>query len=285
MYYSAHWYLHVMSEFGTELQSVYDDDTKDQLEGSLYTRDWTIYGTEDKAPCTHELLHGEKLCYVCQTSNTRSGMHFYMGYVWASAPLWDMDLPLSLALKQGGEVCNVEFLPATDKTLGNYYRYFNKYALTGDRGEVVMNLCRGMFKSPCVDIPNCVVAACAGKVSEDIAVISKREQLWALFVPNTAMMSIVDLMLDHDMCPIPSAHDGMSYNSSRIVVAGGVKTRIVRDGEWDTSSRRTSMSRYVKCDAVMTATFTISIVLRPYMNSKGKYSRWRYMNIVLHNIK
>lgn len=279
-----------MSLFDTENQSVFDEDVKDQISERLYTKEWSIYGSNDSGKCQHTEFSNDAFCPVCSTWEDRSGGYFYMGYVWSSTLVTsvrsDRDcLPLFFPLKEGGECCTIELVPPSLETLGKYYPYFSKYALTDSRGEMFVNFCRKEYKSPCVDINNCIVASCTGEVEDNIAVVHKRDQVWGLFIPNNAMMNICELLADHDVYPVPGAHDSLSYNSARIIVAGTVKTRVMKEVEWDTTSQCKSMSRFVKCDAVATATFTVSVVLRPYLSSKGKFSKYKYMNVVVHNIR
>jgi len=97
--------------------------------------------------------------------------------------------------------------------------------------------------------------------------------------------NIVDSLNEIGIMPLPSPHDAQPYNSSRVVVIRDMILCNIQPEEWNTGSVHRSVSRFVSCEAVATATFTVSALLTPYTRARGTHTSKKYMSLVIHNIK
>jgi len=191
--------------------------------------------------------------------------------------------PIRLSSRDTGE--SIEVVPADSSLFGQYWVYFREHVFEGTKGECTVNICRYGVKSPSFDILECVVALTQTKPPQGYTWLKQNEHYWALFVPNSVVSILIDSLNELDIVPLPSAHDAQSYNSSRISVVSSPVTCQMGLDDWNTGGTYKSISRFVTCTAVATATFTVSILLTPYARARGTHTSKKHMSLVVHNVK
>lgn len=278
-----------MNDAVSEVTSVFDDDTLDQLNSSLYTRGWSQYGSLEANNCEEHGLVPEPLCSKCNNSPKLLDPHLDVTYVADTYDVvdWDTDIPpqYNELRGPGRELAGVEFMPLDPNCYYTLAPYLRTKTATAQRGEVLMNICTSFTKTPCIRVPWCLVARYKGTVPDEFTRIRKVDSDWVLFFPHTALKDIFTLMEEHDMYPTPDSHDSRAYSSSRLHVAGTVSSRVMKSAEWSTGPELKTVRRYLNCDAVVTATFTVTVHLTPYKGSRGRHSRYRHLSLWIHSIQ
>ena len=254
--------------------TTFDDDIGDQLRQGLYTDSWAIHGSLDHCECKE----GE-----CVKRGRCKGRFFSMIFV---NTLHSVKNARSLELP--GEACCTSFqeMPPTSDVLGVYYDYFRTNVLDMVKGESLVNLCTSDFKSPCFDIRNCILARRTTPPPHGYTFLHRSEhEYWVLLMPSTRVDVVFEALHYIDIIPVPGVHDANAYNSSRLTAAGSIATKIMPPGSWRTPSYEHVVTRYVECDAVATATFTVTIILTRFSKAQGSHTHKRNVEFVVHNVK
>jgi hypothetical protein len=278
-----------MTAVFSECTSVFDDDTLDQLNSDLFTRDWIQVGSLESNKCSKHGLIPQLYCDQCNNNPKLLGTHLNVMYLTGSYDDGEADPEVPSRYNElrgnGNEIASVQFMPLDPRCYYTLSPYLRVRTTPPERGEVLMNVCTRSTKTPCIRIPWCLVAKYNGVAPDEFASIGKVDNDWVLFVPHTAIMDIFSLMEEHDMYPTPDSHDGRAYSSSRIRVAGTVSSRVMKDIDWTFGHDLRTVRRYLNCDAVATATFTVTVHLTPYRGSKGKHTRYRHLTLWVHSIQ
>jgi hypothetical protein len=278
-----------MTAVFSECTSVFDDDTLDQLNSDLFTRDWIQVGSLESNKCSKHGLIPQLYCDQCNNNPKLLGTHLNVMYLTGSYDDSEADPEVPSRYNElrgnGNEIASVQFMPLDPRCYYTLSPYLRVRTTPPERGEVLMNVCTRSTKTPCIRIPWCLVAKYNGVAPDEFASIGKVDNDWVLFVPHTAIMDIFSLMEEHDMYPTPDSHDGRAYSSSRIRVAGTVSSRVMKDIDWTFGHDLRTVRRYLNCDAVATATFTVTVHLTPYRGSKGKHTRYRHLTLWVHSIQ
>lgn len=278
-----------MNAVFSECTSVFDDDTLDQLNSNLFTREWTQVGTLEGNNCTKHGLVPQETCPHCNNNPKLIGRHLNVVYVIAVYDNEGSDCEVPDRYNElrgpGNELASVQFMPLDPRCYYTLYPYLSTRTAEPERGETLMNVCTSGTKTPCIRIPWCLVAKYNGAAPEEYASIGKAEDDWVLFVPHTALMDIFSLMEEHDMYPTPDGHDGRAYSSSRLRVAGTVSSRVIKPEQWNVGRDLKTVRRYLNCDAVATATFTVTVHLTPYKGSRGRHTRYKHLTLWVHSIQ
>lgn len=261
---------------GSTSASTYDAEVQDMLRHSIYTRDRLIRGSLDGCPDGDD--HSK-----CKEVGACPGVYFAFAYIDALGARGSSTT--AVQLDDGGETQSLEPMPSSPVLFDKYYEYFSAYVFDGTRGEKVVNLCKKDTKSPVFDVPGCVVAKRSSKPSSSYPSFWHRDCYWVPLVSGSAVSSIIDSLNDIDIRPMPSTHDVQSYGGSRVLMKRKPTTCQLRSCDWDDKSDKASICRFLPCDAVATATFTVSILLKPYPRARGIHPSKVYMSLVLHNIK
>lgn len=249
----------------------YDDDIRDLLVDGLFTREWTIVGTQP--PSSDNAESGYFNMYYKQTyddDNKRS----------RNAA---REKPLTLKPSQPDPV---ELLPPVPSTLGPYYSYFRDCVLTGRHGEMLVNFCRNGKKSPCVDIPGCALVVPTKTADvENFTLIKLGNVPCVPVVPTSIILNIIDSLAEVCQPVYPSFHDGWAYNGSRVRMSKMYTECELDDNAWKKEGFARDFSRLVRCVAVATATFTVSVVLSPSVQRTRYPTHKKVLEVVIHNIK
>lgn len=259
---------------GTE--SAYDDEVKDLLQQQLYTQDWEIRGSLEG--CAQAGVHAH-----C-TENGVCG-NIYFKFVYTELPNNDAAEDRIIQITSAGGNESIEIIPSDSSLFGKYWKYFEQRVFDGIKGECLVSVCRPGVKSPSFDVLNCVVARTGSSPPQNHAHVQQDRCYWVLFIPNSVVSSLVDSLNELGVMPVPSAHDAQSYNSSRVCVTQNTVLSEIEPGEWTTGPTYRSISRFISCDAVATATFTVSILLTPYARARGSHTSKKYMILKVHNVK
>lgn len=255
--------------------STYDDDNvRDMMNSDLFRREWTIVGTEPPltkgkvADITEHLILNfhqiEEGVPEDETANVK---------------------PRPILLKHNSDY-QLEMIPVYPNILGKYYEYFSR-CVSLHKGDYLLNVCTTRKKSPCVDIPNCVLAAIPeGSVRnlDCFTVKNMGSYDCVVYVPNSIIYEIISALNDIGISIVPSLHDGMPYNSIRTRISD-LCTEFSKDA-WSKDSRYIrEFSRYAPCNAVTTATLTVSFVLGVVRGPRSRYNNKKSLEIVVHAIK
>ena len=273
----------------SERTSVFDDDINDQLESELFTREWIQYGSLESNSCPRHGLVPRDDCMSCTTNPALLEPHLNVTYVSAITPTDSEAVIVPQRYNElrgsGNELKSVQFMPLKAECYYTLAPYLANKTRPASRGEMLMNVCTPTTKTPCINIPWCIIGKYNGRAPSEFTHINKVDSDWVLFMPSTALRDIFTLMEEHDMYPTPNAHDGRSYNSSRLRLAGTVSSRVIKSAEWKVGVELASIRRYLNCDAVATATFTVTVHITPVKAIRGRYSRYRQLTLWVHSIQ
>ncbi len=254
-------------------ETTYDDEIRDMISQELYKRDWHIRGSLDvcRRRAGHEDCIGAGRCH---------DQFFNFIYLDQSTHLAE-----AMTLLPSGESESVEVMPPNPSLFEQYWTYFRDSVFDGTKGEVLMSVCRRGTKSPSFDIKGCLVGRTSERVPNGFATLRQKYCSWVLFVPTSTMMNLFDSLNEISIRPVPGIHDAMAYNSARISVSKHITECELDESEWTRGRELHAVSRLVPCEAVTTATFTVSVVLTPYLLAKGTHTARRHLRIVVHNIR
>lgn len=274
----------------SERTSVFDDDINDQLESDLFTREWEQYGSLEPNKCPKHGLVPNDNCMSCTTNPSLLEPHLNVTYVSAITPTDSEAIVVPSRYNEirgsGNELKSVQFMPLKPECYYTLAPYLASRTQPPRKGEMLMNVCTPITKTPCVRVPSCIIGKYSGRAPADFTCINKVDSDWVLFMPGTALMDIFTLMEEHDMYPTPDIHDGRSYNSSRLRLAGTVSSRVIKSADWKAGGLElASIRRYLNCDAVATATFTVTVHVAPSKPIRGRYSRYRQLTLWVHSIQ
>jgi hypothetical protein len=273
----------------SECTSVFDDDTLDQLNSNLFTREWTQVGSLEDNNCDKHGLVPQSTCVKCNNNPKLMGRYLNVTYVIAVYDNTEADCEVPERYNElrgsGNELASVQFMPLDPRCYYTLYPYLKMRTTPPERGEVLMNVCTRSTKTPCIRIPWCIVGNYNGVVPDEFASVRKKDSEWVLFIPHTALMDIFALMEEHDMYPTPDSHDGRAYSSSRLHIAGTVSSRVIKPEDWNVGRDLETVRRYLNCDAVATATFTVTVHLTPYKGARGKHTRYKHLTLWVHSIQ
>lgn len=247
--------------------SEYDDDVNDMVEHGLYIRNW-------------EILHGAHP--PCSVDS--DGQYFNIKYVQAgSISTSDINSPLKM---RPGDAMAIELMPPKEEYLGKYYAHFRDHVTTRCKGELLVNFCKDMYKSPMFDIPDCaIIKPVSTKRRSEFSSINLGDINGVLFIPSSVTDNLVDSLFALGIRVIPSAHDTWSYGSSRIRVCDDAVICELDSSDWKGNTYTAEFMRYIRCIAVATATLTVSIVLRPFQNARGPHTSKYHLEYVVHCVK
>ena len=266
----------VVETQSVETSSAYDAEVSDLLEQELYTKGWEIHGSLEK--CDGAETHS-----VCWDRGVCGDNYFSFMYMQPAEYKARERRGIQVGISDTSE--SVEIIPSDSSLFGNYWRYFKQHVFEGTKGESLMSICRRDVKSPSFDILRCVVALTSQRPPRDCTWVQQGERYWVLFIPNSVISNIIDSLNEISIMPLPSPHDALAYNSSRVSTTTNTIICQVEPEEWDTGSVYKSISRFVTCEAVTTATFTVSVLLTPYARARGTHTSKKYMSLVVHNVK
>jgi hypothetical protein len=274
----------------SENTSIFDDDINDQLKSDLFTREWVQYGSLEYNNCTTHGSVPTAGCNSCTNNPALLEQHLNITYVSAITPT-DSDTvtapPRYNEIRGlGNELQSVQFMPLKPECYYTLAPYLANKTELPRKGEMLMNVCTPITKTPCIKVPSCLIGKYNGRAPAEFTCINKVDSDWVLFMPRTAIMDIFTLMEEHDMYPTPSAHDGRSYNSSRLRLAGTVSSRVMNSTDWRTAGLElASIRRYLNCDAVATAIFTVTVHVTPSKSTRGRRTRYRHLTLWIHSIQ
>lgn len=254
--------------------SIPDENISDLIAGGLYLREWMIVGTPSPS------------------SNSTTLEHLVMNYHQAvegtdEEEVREIHGRRPIALDRDTQF-QIEEIPAREETLGEYSEYF-KRCVTTSRLDMLLNVCRIRKKSPCVDIPGCLIV----KPNRDISAVSNDycktkvgDQDCILMIPQTTIDNIMENVAYLGKYILSVPHDAWPYNSSRIRMSQLYTDFDLQESDWDyTSSYIKDLRRYVSCRAVSTATLTVTFVLGMCYGKHSYYGSRRSLSIVVHAIK
>jgi hypothetical protein len=277
-----------MADGFSEPTTVFDDDINDQLSSDLFTRDWMQVGSLEMNECD---THGQVPQPSCPSCNNNPRLlKNYLNITYVSAMVADDAEEYKVPARYnelrgpGNELSSVQFMPLKPSCYYTLAPYLANKTSAPQPGEMLMNVCTPATKTPCIRIPWCIIGAYSGSSPDEFTSINKVECDWVLFMPHTALSDIFKLMEEHDMYPTPDGHDGRAYSSSRLRVAGSVSSRIMKSKDWKSGNELKSIRRYLNCDAVATATFTVTVHVNPAGGQRGKHSRYRHLVLWVHSI-
>lgn len=251
--------------------SEYDGNVADMLDRDLYTQDWKLIGTEPPSESNDDYFD---MKFVQAMSNAEVD------------PSTDVNVGTPLVFRHTDDVL-CEQIPIDPRVLGKYCDYFSKHVSRGIKGDLLLNVCKGVFKSPVFDIPHCaVVRPKSSKYShESFTSIDTELGTGILFIPMMTTDMIIDNLDDIGIRVIPSAQDTWSYSSCRIRTSEYVVICAFTPRDWKGSAYAAEFSRRVQCTAVATATLTVSVLLEPWQYSRGKHTSKYCMTYVVHAVK
>lgn len=255
--------------------STFDDEMKDMLDSKLYTREWRLVGTEPPTTLTHDSTDTQHLsmCFYQEDETTEDNISNHTD--------------IKPIVMKAQTTYDVEILPVHIQTLGYYYDYFTSY-VSLQKGDCLINVCKDRQKSPCVDIPYCILVKPKHKNiqnSEDFTFINIRGEECIIFIPTRIVYNLLCNLGNIDITVPPSIHDGWAYNSSRVRMSSIFTCNEIPDTSWATGSRVRDISRYVSCTAVATATLTVSFVLSSVRGVSSFYHNRKLLDVVVHAIK
>lgn len=280
-----------MRSLFSDATTEFDDDISDQVESELFTRDWVQYGTLEENKCKEHDLVPTKGCVKCNHDPSLLPGCKKLNIVYLSRTFdHEIDDDPSPPVRynelrrHGYELASAEFMPIDPKCCYTLAPYLEKNVGPPGKGELLMNVCTAYTKTPCVKIEWCIIGKYKGKVPDGFEFLEVGGENWVLFTPLTAMNDISTMMEEHNMYPTPSPHDGRAYSSSRLQLASNISTRRIDKSEWRQGPDLRSIQRYLNCDAVATASFTVTVHLTPFKGNTGRKSRYRHVNLYLHSI-
>lgn len=255
--------------------STHDDDERDLLAASLYTREWKLVGskppkiTDDDTDSETEHL---VMCFV--QCPEQSSFNSDKKDVIKPLRLYSTDSDL------------VETMPVTMATLGIYYNYFKHCVITTKKGETLVNICRDKRKSPCVDIPRCaLVVPKTDKLPDHFIKISVGSTVCVPLIPTSIIHNVCEMLNGIGLSIVPSHHDAWAYSCSRTRMSDVYTDYDIPKENWKGNTYTQDYSSLIECTAVATATFTVSFVLSPYPGNSSMYVTRKTMSIVIHSIK
>lgn len=259
-------------EIDTSL-SIQDNDFNDMIDSGLYSREWRLVGTnppsESEDVPEHLVMFYEEVLEMSPSEYDST----------TSSRLTPIVLNPSIPE-------SVEILPVSTVTLGEYYNYFTSCVATSKNDQLV-SICTHTKKSPCFDIQNCYLLSLKGKVSTtNFTQVYVGNELCVPLISSRIIENMIESLACHGISILPDAHDANAYNGSRLQMSS-----LYTDCEidrWEKNMFNTTyrdFNRILRCKAVATATFTVSVVLSTVHSRKSKYSYRKRLTVVIHAIK
>lgn len=260
-----------------ESLSIPDENINDLVAGGLYLREWTIVGTPPPSP------------------ESTSVEHLILNYHQAFEGTTDNEVkritPRPMILDHD-TTFQIEEIPVLEETLAQYTEYFMKCVIRS-RSDRLLNICkigrRTPWKSPCVDVPGCLLVKPGRNISEissDYCKVEVGGQDCILLMPQSIIDSIMENVAYTGKYVVTVPHDAWPYNSSRLRMSRLYTDFTPGQSDWDyTSSYLRDLRKYVSCSAVCTATLTVSFVLSVCWGKYSYYSTRKSLDIVVHAIK
>lgn len=256
-----------------ESLSIPDENINDLVAGGLYLREWAIVGTPPPSPDSATVEH-LVLNYHQATEDTDPSE---IERVTPRPIVLDRDTQLQ-----------IEEIPVLRDTLGQYEKYFAD-CVVKSRSDMVLNICKVRKKSPCVDIPGCLVVKPSrdmSLISDDYCKVKVGDQDCILMIPQTVIDNVIENVAYTGKYVVSVPHDAWPYNSSRVRISQLYTDFQPEDSDWDsTSTYLRDLQRYVSCSAVSTATLTVTFVLGTCWGKYSYYRSRKSLSIVVHAIK
>lgn len=253
--------------------SEHDGNITDMLNTELYTREWKLIGTEPPGADINDYFDMKFVQRINSFSNTDTDRT-------------DANVGSPILFRHADDVL-FEQIPIDRRVLGYAYEYFSKHVSRGIKGDLLLNVCKGMYKSPVFDIPGCTVVIPKHNSfsKESFVAIETPRGPGVLFVPMVTTDLIIDNLEDIGIRVMPSHQDMWSYSSCRIRLSKFVVVCQLGTEDWRGSAYAAEFSRRLACTAVATATLTVSVLLEPWQYSHGKHTSKHCMTYVIHAVK
>jgi len=248
----------------------YDADIHEMLSGNLYTRDWTLV--------SRHLPDGSLVMYYAQTCDLLN----------STSQQRMNECPVTLCPED--DVVMVEVMPPNEDTLEEHHEYFRDVVFNMHQsGELLINVCTQRYKTPLFNISGCIVARHTSPFcqSRDLSsnVIAIGEYQASLLIPTSVVTSIFEALSAVDIIVLPDVHDAKKYTGSRVQPRSGIEVSRIPQSKWCHNETSKDINRYINCNAVATATFTVSAVVTPYEHTKGIRPSRRRVKFVVHNVR
>lgn len=260
-----------------------DSEISDQLNSDLYTRGWFQLTTLERNSCSEHGPVPHCDCPMC--NNNPKTLVDSVEFLYVQCGDDYIPSGYNRLRRIGDERSTVQFMPLDPRCYYTLYAYIRQHTEAPIPGELLMNVCTSCTKTPLIDIPWCVVAKCSGYIPDGFLTTAVYGGTSVLAVPKDAIQDIFDLMADHGMYPTVNRHDYMKYPSSRLRLAKSAtigELVFQSDGPYD---EITALRRYLNCDAVATATFTVTVHLTHWVTSLGTYDKFRNVVLWIHAIR
>lgn len=260
-----------------ESVSIPDENIEDLVTGGLYLREWVIIGTSPPSPNSdtveHLLLNYRQAFEDTNENETRR--------ITPRPMILDHETSFQ-----------VEEIPVLKETLAQYTEYFSRCVIKS-KSDVLLNVCmmrkRVPWKSPCVDIPGCLIVKPGrniADISDDYCKVKVGNQDCIIMMPQSIIDDIMESVALDGKYILSVPHDAWPYNSSRLKMSQLYTDFTLEDSDWDyTSSYIKDLKRYVSCRAVCTATLTVTFVLGVCWGKYSYYRARKSLGIVVHAIK
>lgn len=261
--------------------SIYDDDINDMINADLFTRDWEIVGTtpptnfeedESNDDVSHLIMYFEETPMVSPVESE-------------SVQNDKSNRPLSPIVLSNNVSESIEILPISFKSLGIYYNYFES-CVKQYRYDQLINVCRNTKKSPCFDIKDCYLCIPQTRVNlNNFTTVEIGDLSCVILIPSSIIHNMMDSLTQIGISVVPTLHDSLSYNGSRVRMSKLYTEREINKSMWKGNTYAALFRNIIKCKAVTTATLTVSIVLGVVYGHKSQYNNRKSLTVVVHAIK
>lgn len=255
--------------------SEYDGNIADMLDRDLYTRDWTLVGTNspvDDDTGYFDMKFVQNNIQEADDANKVSKLKIDPN---SPIPFYHTDDVL------------FEQIPIDKRVLGPYYDYFSKYVSRGLKGDLLLNICKDVYKSPVFDIQYCAIVRPSNENYNHSSFVTfdTGDGPGVIFIPMMTTDVITDGLDDIGIRVMPSPQDTWSYSSCRVRMSEYAVTCVFASSDWKGNAYVAEFSRRLQCTAVATATLTVSVLLEPWQHSRGRHTSKYCMTYVVHAIK
>lgn len=250
-----------------------DMDERSMIDSGLYTREWNIVGTSSPTDDiggvpTYFSMSFQMKTYNCTDSDSQ-----------------DTDEHTTITLNVTAAE-SIEIMPAAKETLGPYYKYFINHVMN-KKSDSLVNVCRKSSKSPCFDIENCcLIVPGSGVRMNGFSTALVSGVKCVPLVPCSAVQAIQDALATLGMSVEPTLHDALAFNGHRVRMSGQYVTTDIGPDEWKRDQRYArDFNHILRCDAVATATFTVSVVISAVHGKHSWCANRKSFKLVVHSIK
>lgn len=245
-----------------------DDETVDIVKGKIHSTNWITQGSkvpsqDDEDLDYFRMVHINKIFYMTNVERSY--------YIVMTDP----------------KEAIFEISPVCIETLNIYYKYFKACGAMGARNDMLLNLCDHEIKSPVFDIPKCNIVRFSDMApKKGVSCISIDGVLYGIFIPAEVTSAIIKQLGTQNVHVDIPRQDMITYESIRVCPSPFIVVFSMSDPNiWARGYKLLDVNENLMYDAVTTASFTVSVLLKPSHKNPGRHTSKYILSYIIHNIK